>query len=271
MYLYYYFYRVNTNLKNGQGQTAVDIARHFKSKATLNVLNTQKPLTSVKYPTVNYFSHAPLNRRADKRKDTAWLDEQMKNAISKYVIFSKLKPLAVKLPGENRFRLAVLSYEKISQVLGKEREQLENIVFLGVEENSFMAKLDGQPEMPSNDYAWFAVDVGEINNASDKFLEACPDTEYLAPRPGFLQVHMEDATILAQARPILEWHQFHKFCPRCASKVSLEEGGYKQKCSNTNCASNNSKYGKYLEDDFEKLINFVSVVTAAIYHLLCCK
>jgi NADH pyrophosphatase NudC (nudix superfamily) len=51
---------------------------------------------------------------------------------------------------------------------------------------------------------------------------------------------MEDATILAQARPILEWHQFNKFCPRCASKVSMEEGGYKQSCSNTECASNKS-------------------------------
>ena len=207
----------------------------------MNVLKTQKPLTSVKYPTVNYFSHAPLNRRADKRKDTEWLNEQMKNPKSKYVIFSKLKPLAIKLPGENRFRLAVLNYEKISEVLGAESGQLENIVFLGVEENTFVSSSNGQSEQP-NDCTWFAVDVGEIDNVSGKFLEECPDTEYLSPRPGFLQVHIEDATILAQARPILEWHQFNKFCPRCASKVSLEEGGYKQKCSNSDCASNNSKY-----------------------------
>lgn len=239
-HLLLFFHRANTNLKNDQGQTAVGIARHFKSKATLNVLKMQKPLTSVKYPTVNYFSHAPLNRCADKRKDIAWLNEQMKNPKSKYVIFSKLKPLAIKLPGEKRFRLAVLNYEKISEVLGEEKAQLENTVFLGVEEYNLMSASDGQSEQ-LNDCTWFAVDVGEIDNASGKFLEACPDTEYLAPRPGFLQVHMEDATILAQARPILEWHQFNKFCPRCASRVSLEEGGYKQKCSNNDCASNNSK------------------------------
>ncbi len=245
-FFYNYFYRANTTLKNHQGQTAVDVARHFKSKATLNVLNSQKPLTSVNYPTVNYFSHAPLNRCADKRKDKAWLNEQMKNPTSKYVLFSKLQPLAAKLPGKNRFRLAVLNYEKISNVLREERENIRNVVFLGVEENLLMpdSQLDGEPNETNHDCAWFAVDVGEIDNASTKFLKACPDTEYLAPRPGFLQVHMEDATILAQARPILEWHQYNRFCPRCGSEVSMEEGGYKQSCSNTECASNKSMYKK---------------------------
>lgn len=239
-FFYNCFYRANTTLQNHQGQTAVDIARHFKSKATVNILNSQKPLTSVNYPTVNYFSHAPLNRHADKRKDKTWLNEHMKNPQTKYVIFSKLKPLATKLSGENRFRLAVINYEKISEILGEEREHIKNIVFLGVEESLLMPDSDGQLKQTNDDCAWFAVDVGEIDNASNKFLEACPETQYLAPRPGFLQVHMEDATILAQARPILEWHQFNKFCPRCASKVSMEEGGYKQSCSNTECASNKS-------------------------------
>ena len=215
-----------------------DIARQYKSKATLNILNSQKPLTSVNYPTVNYFSHAPLNRCAERRKDATWLNEQMKNPKSKYVIFSKLKPLAAKLSGEKRFHLMVLNNERISDVLGEDRTQFKNIVFLGVEENLSDSELHEQPE----GCAWFAVDIGHINNASEKFLEACPDAEYLAPRPGFLQVHMEDATILAQARPILEWHQFNRFCPRCGHEVSMAEGGYKQSCSNKECDSNQSMF-----------------------------
>jgi NAD+ diphosphatase len=197
----------------------------------------------VNYPTVNYFSHAPLNRRADKRKDKAWLNEQMKNPKSKYVLFSKLQPLAAKLPGEKRFCLAVLNYERISEVLGEDIGSINNVVFLGIEESLLAsdAEFDGELDHTKDDCAWFAVDVSNIDNASNKFLEACPDTEYLAPRPGFLQVHMEDATILAQARPILEWHQFNKFCPRCGSEVSMEDGGYKQSCSNTECASNKSR------------------------------
>ncbi|XP_028399191.1 peroxisomal NADH pyrophosphatase NUDT12-like isoform X2 [Dendronephthya gigantea] len=226
--------RANTTLRNNQGQTAFDIARHFKSRAAINLLNSQKPLTSVKYPTVNYFSHAPLNRRADKRKDTTWLNEQMKNPKSKYVVFSKLKPLAAKLSGEKRFRLAVLSYEKLCSILGKDKERLKNIVFLGIEES--LTKNDDEEAI--DDFAWFAVDIGRINDASSKFLEAFPGTEYLEPRPGFLQVHIEDATILAQARPILEWHQFNRFCPRCGNAVSMDEGGYKQSCSNNECDSN---------------------------------
>lgn len=230
---------MNTSLKNDQGQTAFDIARHFKSKATLNVLNSSKPLTSVNYPTVNYFSYAPLNRRADKRKDTKWLNDQMKDLKSKYVIFSKLKPLTAKISGEKRFRLAVLNYEKLGNVLGDQKESINNIVFLGVEES---LEPTGQAVQTSEDYAWFAVDVGDIGNASTQLLEACPNTHYLEPRPGFLQLHMEDATILAQARPILEWHMFNKFCPRCGSKVSMKEGGYKQSCSNTECDANTSKF-----------------------------
>ena len=192
------------------------------------------------YPTVNYFNHAPLNRCADKRKDTAWLNEQMKNPKSKYVLFSKLQPLAAKLPGEKRFRLAVLNYEKISDILGEDIKSINTVVFLGIEESLSDSELDGEHDLTNDDCVWFAIDVGSIDNAPNKFLEACPDTEYLAPRPGFLQVHMEDATILAQARPILEWHQFNKFCPRCGSEVSMQDGGYKQSCSNTECASNKS-------------------------------
>lgn len=206
-------------------------------------MNSQKPLTSVSYPTVNYFSHAPLNRRADKRKDKAWLNEKMKDPKSKYVVFSKLKPLVAKLSGEKRYRLAVLNFQKILDVLGKEGENIKSTVFLGVEESLIIPDfvVDASDERKSQDnLAWFAIDVGEIDNASSKFLEVCPGTEYIAPRPGFLQVHMEDATVLAQARPILEWHQFNKFCPRCGSAVSMEEGGYKQSCSNNECDSNKS-------------------------------
>ena len=214
----------------------------FKSRASLNVLKSQKHLTSVKYSTINYFSHVPLNRQANRRKDSTWLANMMKNPKSKYVVFSNLKPLAAKLAGERKYHLSILNYPQIENVLGKESDSLKNVVFLGMEDSIPEQNLECIQTCDKNEseegYPWFAVDVGHIPLAPEKFLEVYPEAEYLSPRPGFLQVHSEDATILAQARPILEWHQCNKFCSRCGNSVTMEDGGYKQACTNSECASN---------------------------------
>ena len=216
----------------------------FKSKAALNILKCQKRLISVNYPTINYFSHVPLNRRADKRKDSAWLESMKKSPKSKYVLFSNLRPLAVKLEGEKKYRLSTMNYPQIENILGGGCSHIRNVIFLGIEEDFTENQNNSECSQASkvDDYergcAWFAADVGHVSLASKKFLEFCPGTEYLSARPGFLQVHVEDATILAQARPILEWHQFNKFCPRCGSAVTMDDGGYKQTCTNGECSSN---------------------------------
>lgn len=261
-------YRVDTTIKNDLGLKAVDIATQFKSKASLNILRSQKRLTSVKYPTINYFSHVPLNRRADKRKDSAWLESMKKSPKSKYVLFSNLRPLAIKLEGEKKYHLSAMKYPQIEKILGDESGHLRNVIFLGIEdfiENNSECSQAFKADDYEKSCAWFAVDVGHIPLASEKFLEACPGTEYLSPRPGFLQVHVEDATILAQARPILEWHQFNKFCPRCGSAVSMDDGGYKQMCTNGECSSNK---GRVYIDFFQQLLYiFVSHPLATIHIL----
>ena len=90
------------------GQAAVNVAQKFKCRAAFNVLRTQKRMTSVDYPFINYFSHVPLDRTAHKRKHPEWLTKMRTHPSTKYVIFSNLKPLAAKLEGERRYRLSVL-------------------------------------------------------------------------------------------------------------------------------------------------------------------
>lgn len=43
--------------------------------------------------------------------------------------------------------------------------------------------------------------------------------------------------IVAQARSVLAWHERYSFCPTCGSSTSLEEGGYKRSCLNSDCRS----------------------------------
>lgn len=43
--------------------------------------------------------------------------------------------------------------------------------------------------------------------------------------------------IVAQARSVLAWHDRYSFCPTCGSSTSLEEGGYKRSCLNSDCRS----------------------------------
>ncbi|XP_046861542.1 NAD-capped RNA hydrolase NUDT12-like isoform X3 [Xenia sp. Carnegie-2017] len=227
-------------MRDRKGLTATDIAKNNGSIATLNVLKHYRQFASVGYPSVNYFSHVPLNRMAEKRKDKVWLDQQMKNPKSMYVIFNQLKPLARKVASKKTFCLVKVNFRQLSEILGKQAEEIKNVVFLGVEETyTNSCKETSLNKAIDCNISWFAVDVGDISDASDKFLKENPNTEYLSPRPGFLQVNAKDATILAQARPILEWHQFNKFCSRCGSKVSIEEAGYKQSCSNEQCATKN--------------------------------
>ena len=139
---------------------------------------------------------------------------------------------------------STMNYPQIENILGGGCSHIRNVIFLGIEEDFTENQNNSECSQASkvDDYergcAWFAADVGHVSLASKKFLEFCPGTEYLSARPGFLQVHVEDATILAQARPILEWHQFNKFCPRCGSAVTMDDGGYKQTCTNGECSSN---------------------------------
>ena len=156
-------------------------------------------------PDAPVFSGNPLDRASELRTDPKWLDERLEDPASRFLVLNDLQAL-VKIGSSGGLAWATSGVREL------EREAT-GPVLLGLR--------DG--------VAHFAVDVSD----AEKPLAALGvegaaefgDVRALAARlPG------EEASIVAQARALLDWHANHAFCSSCGERTRPVQGGAVRLC-----------------------------------------
>ncbi|TWW60803.1 Peroxisomal NADH pyrophosphatase NUDT12 [Takifugu flavidus] len=182
---------------NSSSQTAYDIAKFWGHSHISNLLAKTDNSCSGVLPEL-YFCRETLDRQSDKRTDKTWLEAQQRDPNTVYLLFSNVNPMVSRCE------------------LGKSSE---------VQEGSW--------EPP----AWFAVGTDED---ATELLKRCRENNCFFPKStnrNLLKYSEEEAGIVAHARSVLVWHDRYSFCPTCGSGTSLEEGGHKRRCLNSECRS----------------------------------
>lgn len=129
---------------------------------------------------INYFGHSFIDRSSDKRKDPTWINEQMTNEKSVFVLFHVDKPFITMNASKNTFSLHRFSYEQIKALLVKKEQKKDcNFIFLGVEydqnpeydgkngltpyETTFSPYSNPHVYDKSAVRSWFALDASNFN------------------------------------------------------------------------------------------------------------
>lgn len=220
--------RVDANLINGTGQTALDIAVFWNHSDVAKHLRSGVKDTDPDRNLRNYFSLNLLNRCSDKRKDNTWLRNKMLAENTKFVLFHNLGVLCVPLnPQKEKYGLARIEMKDIEQCLAGNPV----CIFLGVvQENRHIPLTFEEPGL-------FAVDMSRMEEST--FLSLVPDSQLMMGYPAAMQLLPSEAGIYAEARSMLAWNDRYQYCPTCGSASRVEEGGYKRTCENLECRSHN--------------------------------
>ncbi|XP_063433873.1 NAD-capped RNA hydrolase NUDT12-like isoform X2 [Mytilus trossulus] len=211
----------DVNLVNKTGQTALDIAQFWdQSEATSLIMDYVKHDNPDKQLR-NFFSYNPLLRCAEKRKDTNWLENKMREDSTKYIAFCELQPYVLSLP-DNKWKYQIIRfcYSDIQSCINDKNL----VVFLGINNNGDKTE----------EQAVFAIDISD----EKKLKTINPDGTLLQPFPGSMMLEPSEAGILAEARTMLDWLDRYKFCATCGSSTSVTEGGHKRVCDNKECKTN---------------------------------
>lgn len=215
---------------------------------------------------VNYFGHSFIDRSSDKRKDTKWINEQMTNEKSVFVLFHVDKPFITLDSSKNTFTLHRFTYDQIKSLLTKQEDKKDcNLIFLGVEydknpdfeekngltpyETSFSPYSDPNIYNKSEQRSWFALDASNFNenieDVSNMFAEYGKFFEGNFLRLMAIQDSIE-SSIIAQARSILCWVDRNKFCASCGTQNKLGDSGNKLLCENDACISKNRALNRHV-------------------------
>ena len=193
---------------------------------------------------VNFMSDNPLNRLSHQRKDSTWLATTMAKESTRFVLFSNLHPVCI--PAESRAHPAKASPSKQQHLLTVTHENIKSyleehepvVVFLGISSQNTSPQGDSGKRSNSTQEsspAWFAVDATAMS--LDQLKQFDSRAVLLAVYPGMMRIEPTDAAVYAQARALLAWHDRYRFCATCGCIATVEDAGYKRRCTNDDCRS----------------------------------
>lgn len=156
----------------------------------------------------NAFTDNPLSRASHLRADPDWLARTRADGETRYVPFWQLKPLI--RPPQREGGASDIHWLRVAELGGFD---LSTSVLLGCDPRR----------------AYFAVDVS-----------ALPEAELTAPFGGngafedlvsvVTRLEPRNASLLAQARSMLDWHRRHGFCAQCGAATTFADAGYRRDC-----------------------------------------
>ena len=203
---------VNPSLKTYSGHSALDIAIFWKQKEISGYLE-QKTDSTVNHKSPVFFSQNPLVRHAGKRDDEQWLFSTVANPKTKFILMYKAQPVVIETTeksGRSKMKLLQCSILEIHNFISDNRQ---NLIFLGIfpdaESDISQRKVeDGSAKIVSEDLdggtAWFAIDTSDGDFKDIQSFNK--NVSVLSVYPGVLQLSAIDASIVAQARSLTDWH-----------------------------------------------------------------
>ena len=144
------------------------------------------------------FTGNPLDRRSDKRADTAWLAERLKTA--------RILPVyqgQVLVTGSPVQKAGFVPLDACAGFAAPGAP----LVFLGTDD----------------EISYFALEVSN----PDGFAQVGTFQDL---RAASISLRRKDLAILSQAKGMLEWHARNGFCARCGAKTELADAGTKRVC-----------------------------------------
>ena len=145
------------------------------------------------------YTAAAIDRAAERRRDTAWLEQHLRHPASRLVALSGL-----------RVRVLEPDAERPQAVMLRPPATLDlaDVAFLGLDR-------EGR--------AVFAAEFPEDADLPGTFVEL---------RSVGTRLPSAEAGLLAYARGLSFWDERHRFCGRCGSPTGREQGGHVRRCSN---------------------------------------
>ena len=160
---------------------------------------------------LNCFGTSVLNRMSEVRKDTAWIQEQLRHPRASFVPVWRNKNL---FSSPEIHKPVFLDWTAVSQLITEDRDAY---VFLGMfGDNPYFAI-----EVPANDedapkqlseFGWFQ-DIRKVGTVIDT----------------------SQGELLVYARGIIYWHQSQRYCGLCGHATEPREGGHMRQCTHENC------------------------------------
>ena len=167
----------------------------------------------------NQHGRGHLDRAGDRRKDPDWIEAQLKDRSSRFVVLWRDQQLLI--GNDGNFRAALLEREALRGIPIETSEA----VFLGLDHEKAST---------------FALDLTGLEDPLAQ-IEAPGSLEESLSFQGLMTTaqHLDDreAALLTFARGMANWHRRHRFCGVCGAPANAAEGGHVRVCSNAACAS----------------------------------
>ena len=160
----------------------------------------------------NFFSETGLNRMAERRIDSVWLEEVAGHKDAVVLPVWRTHNLIDDLTGKPK--AIGLSMGSISDIL----DDTSHLVFLGY-----------RGKVP-----YFTIDLSHMDEPSE-LPPLKGSGQFTDIRNIGLDLPKEDGGLLAYSRAIAQWHKTHKFCSRCGSPTVPRDGGHMRQCTNPDC------------------------------------
>ena len=159
----------------------------------------------------NTFANFPLDKGGYRRKDAAWIAEQLKSDSARVIPFKDKQPLMLLgADGKTNGEAGWLSAHAIGPIGGSN----PLAIFLGLDEV-------GAPH--------FAIEASRSSEMADQLLEGMGVYMDMRAAAGILPEG--DTAILGCAKALFEWHGRHGYCSNCGEKTKVAEGGWKRECA----------------------------------------
>jgi NAD+ diphosphatase len=156
---------------------------------------------------MNTFSGNPLNRASERRKDEAWLAEQLAAPDSLGLALWNGKPFVEKAEGGGT-QIAYLPAKMVAELAGGR----ERLLFMGL----------------WKDTAIFAVDLDGPADPADGPLQGLGRFEEM--RGVATRLPATETAICGTAKGMFEWRRKHGHCSVCGQASAPAEGGWKRQC-----------------------------------------
>ena len=172
----------------------------------------------------NFFSETGLNRMAERRIDSVWLEEVAGHRDAVVLPVWRTHNLIDDLTGKPK--AVGLSMGSISDIL----DDTSHLVFLGY-----------RGKVP-----YFTIDLSHMDEPSE-LPPLKGSGQFTDIRNIGLDLPKEDGGLLAYSRAIAQWHKTHIFCSRCGSPTVPRDGGHMRQCTNPDCNTQHVEPGETLE------------------------